>query len=188
MQDYIPISTLNDFIFCPYSICLHNVYMEMDEMMYHAAPQTRGKIAHEPTDKKTSSNKADVLLSLPVYSERYHLMGKIDVYRLKDKKLIERKYNLKKIYQGQIFQLWAQMFCLMEMGYDVESIAFYEMSTNKMIPIDLPNDAEKKMFQDFINEFNNYDPSRPIYVNPNKCMHCIYCNICDKTNIENVYA
>ncbi len=30
-EDYISISTLNDFIFCPYSIYLHNVYMESDE-------------------------------------------------------------------------------------------------------------------------------------------------------------
>ena len=34
MEDYISISTLNDFIFCPYSIYLHNVYMEADETMH----------------------------------------------------------------------------------------------------------------------------------------------------------
>lgn len=56
MTDYIPISTLNDFIFCPYSIYLHNVYMETDEGLYHATPQTKGKLAHEPVDSKTSSN------------------------------------------------------------------------------------------------------------------------------------
>ena len=39
MEDYIAISTLNDFIFCPYSIYLHNVYMETDESVYHATPQ-----------------------------------------------------------------------------------------------------------------------------------------------------
>lgn len=36
MDNYISISTLNDFIFCPYSIYLHNVYMEADEGLYHA--------------------------------------------------------------------------------------------------------------------------------------------------------
>jgi CRISPR-associated protein Cas4 len=44
-EDYISISTLNDFIFCPYSIYLHNVYMEADEGLYHATPQTQGRIA-----------------------------------------------------------------------------------------------------------------------------------------------
>jgi len=36
MSELIAISTLNDFIFCPYSIYLHNVYMDADEDIYHA--------------------------------------------------------------------------------------------------------------------------------------------------------
>jgi CRISPR-associated protein Cas4 len=66
MDDYIAISTLNDFIFSPYSIYLHNVYMETDEGMYHATPQTCGRIAHETVDEKRTSNRADELQSLPV--------------------------------------------------------------------------------------------------------------------------
>ena len=108
MDDYIAISTLNDFVFCPYSIYLHNVYMETDEGVYHASPQTRGKIAHKTVDEKRTSNRADELQSLPVISHTYRLMGKIDIYRRREKKLIERKYQLKNIFQGQIFQLWAQ--------------------------------------------------------------------------------
>lgn len=46
MDNLIAISTLNDFIFCPYSIYLHNVYMDMDKDAYHATPQTRGRNAH----------------------------------------------------------------------------------------------------------------------------------------------
>ena len=30
-EEYISISTLNDFIFCPYSIYLHNVYENTDK-------------------------------------------------------------------------------------------------------------------------------------------------------------
>lgn len=44
MENLIHISMLNDFIFCPYSIYLHNVYMETDENMYHAVPQIMGKM------------------------------------------------------------------------------------------------------------------------------------------------
>ncbi len=188
MDDYIAISTLNDFIFCPYSIYLHNVYMETDETMYHASPQTRGKLVHEATDNKTSTNRSDVLLSLPVYSERFGIMGKIDQYKAKEKKLIERKYQLKKIFQGQIYQLWAQMFCMREMGYQVESLAFYEISTNKMIPVDMPTYEDEKEFEEFIARFRNYDPAQNFTPNPNKCEHCIYCNLCDKTGTENVYV
>lgn len=69
MDDYISIALLNDFIFCPYSIYLHNVYMEEDETLYKATPQIRGTIAHEGIDKKTGSTKKADIMSLPVYSE-----------------------------------------------------------------------------------------------------------------------
>lgn len=187
MDDYISISTLNDFIFCPYSIYLHNVYMDADEGLYHAKPQTRGRIAHETVDNKTASNRKDDLLSLPVYSSQYKLMGKVDVYRRKEKMLIERKYQLKQIFQGQIYQLWAQYFCLQEMGYEVERIAFYETSTNKMIPIPLPEEKGIIQFAAFIESFHQFNPADTIHTNPNKCRHCIYCNLCDKTEEENVY-
>lgn len=59
MIDYIPLSTLNDFIFCPYSIYLHSVYMEADEDIYKALPQTKGTIAQQGIDmKKISQNLA----------------------------------------------------------------------------------------------------------------------------------
>lgn len=102
MDDYIPISTLNDFIFCPYSIYLHNVYMDTDEGLYHATPQTKGRIVHETIDTKKASNRANDLQALP------------DTYR-------------------------------------------------------------------------NYDPSQSLHVNENKCKHCVYCNLCDKMDGENVY-
>lgn len=164
MDDYISISTLNDFIFCPYSIYLHNVYMETDEGVYHATPQTRGRIAHETVDEKRTSNRRDELQSLPVISHEYGLTGKIDIYRGREKRLIERKYQLKNIYQGQIYQLWAQYLCMVEMGYDVETLAFYEISTNKMISVSLPTEEELAQFRLLIQSYKYYDPSSPLRV------------------------
>ena len=161
--------------------------MDTDENLYHAAPQTRGKITHETIDKKIARNRKHDLQSLPVYSTRYKLMGKVDIFRQKDKLLIERKYQLKHIYQGQIYQLWAQYLCLLEMGYEVEQIAFYEISTNKMIPVAIPNEYDISLFATFIERFQRFNPSDILTTNPNKCRHCIYCNLCDKTTEENVY-
>ncbi|WP_173465497.1 type V CRISPR-associated protein Cas4 [Fibrobacter sp.] len=188
MDNYILISTLNDFIFCPYSIYLHNVYMETDESIYYATPQVRGKIAHEGIDKKTYSTRKDDITSLPVFSEKYGLIGKIDLLKNKEHLLIERKYQIKQIFQGQIYQLWAQYLCLKEMGYQVEKLAFYEISTNKMIPVELPNEEEFKKFEDFLIQFRMYDPSKKIDIIKSKCMHCIYNNLCDKTEVSNVYT
>lgn len=188
MENYISISNLNDFIFCPYSIYLHNVYMDTDEEIYHAIPQTRGKAAHESIDKKTYSNRISDIMSLPVYSDELGVYGKIDLYKESEHKLIERKYQLKQIYQGQIYQLWAQYFCLIEMGYKVESIAFYETSINKNHTIPLPSDEDKRMLIEFINTFRMFNPTEFIADNPIKCLNCIYCNLCDKTDSDNVYA
>jgi CRISPR-associated protein Cas4 len=77
--------------------------MESDEGLYHATPQTQGRIAHETVDEKKGSTSKDVIFALPVYSEKYRLMEKVDVYKTKEKCLIERKYQLKQIYQGQMF-------------------------------------------------------------------------------------
>lgn len=114
-------------------------------------------------------------------------MGKIDLYRAKEKKLIERKYQLKNIYQGQIYQLWAQYLCMSEMGYYVKDIAFYEISTNKMIPVALPTTEQLEQFYSFLNNYRKYNPEQQIPVNSNKCNHCIYCSLCDKASEENVY-
>lgn len=187
MHNYISISTLNDYIFCPYSIYLHNVYMETDEGLYHASPQTNGRVAHEAVDSKKYSNRKDCITALPIYSSKYGLTGKIDIYRADEKLLVERKYQLKQIFQGQIYQLWAQYFCLTEMGYNVERLAFYEISRNRTIPINLPTTEEVSQFAHFIEKFRNFDPSANFVTNPNKCRHCIYCNLCDKTEEDNVY-
>lgn len=189
MTDYIAISMLNDFVFCPYSIYLHNVYMETDETVFHAAPQTRGKIAHESVDAKRASNYKSDILALPVYSDKWGLIGKIDIYRKNKKLLIERKFQLSKIYQGQIYQIWAQMLCLQDMGYEVKHLAFYEISTNKTLPIALPSENDLIEFRNFINNFRSFNPATSKFaVNVNKCYHCIYCNLCDKTLYDNVYT
>ena len=161
--------------------------METDEGLYHATPQTRGKIAHETIDNKKASNRTDDLQSLPVMSEGYGLVGKIDLYKGKEHKLIERKFQLKNIFQGQIYQLWAQYLCMKEMGYDVKAIAFYEISTNKMVPIELPNKEQLDKFRIFLETYRYYDPTLPLKTNVNKCQHCVYCSICDKMEGENVF-
>lgn len=188
MSDYIPISMLNDFIFCPYSIYLHNVYMDTDESLYHAVPQVRGRIAHRTIDHKTASTRRTVLMSLSVCSEALGLMGKIDLYRLSTKTLIERKYQLKKIFRGQVYQLWAEYYCMLEMGFDVLNLAFYETSTNKFFKVDIPDEKDKKELELLIDRFRTFNPEDHMEVNFNKCRHCIYSNLCDKTDTENVYT
>lgn len=186
-EDFILLSTLNDYIFCPYSIYLHNIYMEADEGLYHATPQTQGRIAHDAVDNKRSSTRKEDLMSMPVCSQSLGIMGKIDIYKGAEYHLIERKYQLKQIYQGQLYQLWGEYFCMTEMGYRVDKISFYEISTNKMIPQQPPGQKERDELVSFVERFKSFDPTMPIEINPNKCLHCIYSPLCEKTELENVY-
>jgi CRISPR-associated protein Cas4 len=127
-------------------------------------------------------------MSLSVCSNKMHIVGKIDLYHKDTQQLIKRKYELKQLYQGQIYQLWAQYFCMIEMGYAIKSIAFYEISRNRMIAIDIPGEKEYNDLMAFINRYKDYNPSSPIPINRIKCIHCVYCNLCDKINLENVYT
>lgn len=46
-NDTIPISSLNDFLFCPYPLYLHMVYRDTEEEAAKAVPQKAGTFAHE---------------------------------------------------------------------------------------------------------------------------------------------
>lgn len=188
MFEYIAIATLNDFIFCPYSIYLHNVYMGADDDVVHDIPQARGKAAHTTIDEQKYSTRKEVLTGISIFSDELGICGKIDIYNAKEKSLIERKYQLKTIYQGQIYQLWAQYFCMIEMGYEVEKLSFYAISENKTFPIPIPSIPQKLELQQFIETFKSYNPEDTFSINTNKCAHCIYCNLCDKTPPNYVYT
>lgn len=161
--------------------------MGADENLYHAIPQTQGKASHSQIDEKKYSSRKDDIVGISVYCNELGVAGKIDIYKQKEKLLIERKYKLDKIYLGQIYQLWAQYFCMVEMGYNVNRLAFYAISTNTAFPIELPTDESKKELINFIESFKNFNPETDIETNINKCRHCIYCSLCDKIEIENVY-
>ena len=51
METFLPITYLNDFVFCPYSIYLHQVFDNNSEDLYSAKPQLQGKIAHKDIDE-----------------------------------------------------------------------------------------------------------------------------------------
>lgn len=119
MDDCIIISNLNDFIFCPASIYFHNLYGSQDTMTYQNSSQINGTSAHEAVDSGRYSVAKHIIIALEIYSEKYNLVGKIDIYDANSKTLVERKRQIKTIYDGYIFQIYAQYFALCEMGYEV---------------------------------------------------------------------
>lgn len=181
MEAYMPISYLNDFIFCPRSIYFHQLFGRSEKRLYHTTNQSDGLIAHKTVDNQTYSTSKDVLQGLEVFSEKYGIGGKIDIYDSRKKLLTERKKKIKVVYDGYVFQLYAQFFCLDEMGYKVENIRLYSMDDNTAYSIEKPvDDAEMfKKFESLISKMKSFSLEDEFETNINKCTHCIYNTICD---------
>lgn len=183
MENYIPISFLNDFIFCPRSIYFHQLYANFKKEIYQKTPQIAGLAAHQTIESKSYSSKASVLQNFEVYCERYQIMGKIDVFNMATGVLTERKRSIKVIYDGYIFQVYAQYFALIEMGYTVKTIVIHDLVHNKNYPITLP-EQDTIMFEKFeklISEIQNFKLDSEFIPNINKCTNCIYNQLCDRS-------
>lgn len=185
MEEQILISYLNDFIFCPVSIYFHKLYGSMDTMLYQETSQINGKNAHATIDNNKYSTSKNILQGIDIYCQKYNIIGKIDIYDINKKTLIERKNKIVTIYDGYVFQLYAQYYSLMEMGYDVERIKIHSIVDNKTYNIDLPdNDINmKQKFEDLINDIKNFEFEKFEQKNIKKCENCIYEPSCDRSKL-----
>lgn len=151
--------------------------------MYQAEAQLKGTKAHESVDQGTYSDRKDVIMALDVYCEQYGLIGKIDLYYADKGLLVERKRQIKQIYDGYIYQLYGQYFALKEMGYAVKKIQLYSMIDNKKYNVKLPEeDTERWMaFESLIEEMKQFQMDTFTQENPLKCQNCIYEPACDRS-------
>jgi CRISPR-associated protein Cas4 len=180
VEPYLPISYLNDFIFCPNSIYCHQLFGKLSTSLYHSPYQTEGLAAHSSIEEKRYSSKKAILQGIDIYCDAFNLCGKIDLFDVDKKTLIERKKMIKTIYDGYIFQLYAQYYSLVEMGYEVEKLQLYSLDTNKAHPVKLPDQYPemKEKFIQLISDIQNFNPDNFIQTNKQKCEKCIYVSLC----------
>lgn len=156
MEQYIQISKINDFLYSPASVYLHSIYEDFTGKIYKEKEQVEGSINHQNIDKGLYSTRGDILSGISVYSEKYGIVGKIDIYDKEKKHLIERKTKIKKIHKGYKFQLFAQYFCLQEMGYKVDKLFLHSLKDNQRYEIFPPNDLEQMAFEALIKEIKSF--------------------------------
>lgn len=178
-ENPIAISTLNDFIFCPVSIYFHTLDEE-ENILSQDIAQINGSHSHRNSDLAVYSTKKSILQGISVYCEEYGLCGKIDVFDTEKSILTERKKKIKAIYDGYVFQMYAQYFALTEMGYDVKKLKLYSMDTNKGYDIDLPekNQEMSEKFTKLITDMKNFSFDNFKQSNEEKCNNCIYEPLC----------
>ncbi len=181
MESYLPISFLNDFIFCPRSIYFHQLYGKINQRLYHTTDQTKGLNAHKSIEEKKYTTTVKVLQNYEVYSHTLNIGGKIDVFDIKKELLVERKKKIKVVYDGYIFQLYAQYYALIDMGYPVKKMKLHSLDDNKNYWVDLPSDNPEmsEKFDDLLEKMRNFKLEDSFDPNINKCNRCIYKNLCD---------
>lgn len=170
VEQYIAISTINDFLYCPRSLYMHLAAGDITPGSYHDTPQTQGNAAHAATDARRYSNRASVLMAMNIYSEELGIQGKLDVFDTATGELVERKARLKQIYEGHLMQLYAQYYCLWEMGHEPKKLAFYSMADNKKYPVAMPAPKDKQRLQEIISRMRQYGPEKLL------AHHCANCD------------
>lgn len=182
-DDAIIFSNLNDFIFCPASIYFHNLYGNQSVMAYQSEKQINGSHAHEKIDNNQYTTSKDVITSLEVYSSKYNVVGKIDVYYVSSATIVERKKQIKEIYDGYIFQVYAQYFGMIDAGYPVRKIKMHSLIDNKTYEIKCPEDNPEMLrkFEKVIEDIRRFDMESFVQQNSAKCRNCIYEPACDRS-------
>ena len=103
------------------------------------------------------------------YHETAQVAGKIDIYDSKEKSLIERKNKIQNVYLGYKFQLYAQYFCMTEMGYEVKKLYLHSLTDNKRYGVDLPLGAEKIAFEKVLTDMRGFGPED---IKDHSCERC----------------
>ncbi len=179
-ENPIIISNLNDFVFCPVSIYFHSLEPENEDILSKDIYQINGSNAHKKSDTATYSSKKSMLQGMSVYSSKFDIVGKIDTFDSDEGILTERKKKITTIYDGYVFQLYAQYFALTEMGYKVNSIRLYSMDDNKIYNIEKPEDNSDMFdkFKKLITKMKNFKFEGFRQSDFHKCKHCIYEPLC----------
>ena len=179
MDNLIIISNINDFIFCPVSIYFHNLEVEND-ILIQTDNQINGTFTHQSIDKNKYSSKKAILQGISIYSEKYKLIGKIDIFNIETGVLTERKRKVTRIYDGYVFQLYAQYFCLTEMGHIVKKMQVYSIKDNKTYNVAMPLEDTEMLsaFLKTLNDIEKFRFDKFTQTNTAKCANCIYEELC----------
>ena len=178
MDNYISFSQLNDFLFSPFSLYLHECYKSYDIGVYYDEFQIAGKQAHETIDKHQYKKK-DWITNMRLCSSKLRIYGKADLYNEQTGQLVERKRLIKNIYEGYYMQVWAQYYCLREMNYQVNTIFLHSLTDNIRYSLGIPAEKDLQKLKDLLQKMQTYTPQFEELIDPkNKSLISIYANLC----------
>lgn len=176
-DDWIPISALQHYAYCPRQCALIHVAQTFDENLYTLRGQTVHKRAHAGGRKVRDD--VQVERNLPIWSAEHGLTGKADVVEFEDEVVRPVEYKAGKLRNRRAgdadrIQLCAQALCLEEMfRTTVEEGALYYAGSRrrKTVRIDRPlREKTMKVVEQVRDQFA--EAALPVPVNDARCADC----------------
>lgn len=147
-DEFISVSLLNQYGYCPRRCALIHVEQEFQDNIHTA----RGSAEHARVDRvahETSREGARVEFALPIWSDRLGLTGKCDAVEFWPDGTIyplEHKHGARKKWLNDDIQLAAQSMCLEEMtGKAVAHGAIYHRSSRRRREVEITAELRLKV-------------------------------------------
>lgn len=180
-DDWVPISALQHYSYCPRQCALIHIEQIFDENLY----TLRGRAVHEIVDTPDSTMSAGKQIehALPLYSTRLGLVGKADVVEFLPDGTpypVEYKHGSRRPSQHDDLQLAAQAMCLEEMtGRSVPQGAIFHHSSRRrrQVEVNAALRAEIERLVPLIRQML-VSGKLPPPVNDARCRHCSLQDAC----------
>jgi len=183
-DDFIMISALQHYIFCPRQCAL----IHIDDVWLENLFTVRGEIFHEKVDTDTYETRGDVktVRGLRIHSYKYGIVGRCDVVEFKQiskgKEIlpVEFKAGQPKEDISDKVQLCAQVFCLEEMlNTQINKAAFFYGKIRRRNVIDIDLQLRTQTEEVIINVRKLITEKKiPIIEYSAKCRNCSLINVC----------
>lgn len=142
-ENYLPISALQHYAYCPRQFALIHIEQVWEENRYTA----EGRVLHERVDSGVAEQRHGVRTERGVLlrSEKYRLTGKMDLLEIEQGDPpkyfpVEYKRGKPKVEDWDRIQLCAQALCIEEMrGIHVDEGAIWYWEVRKREPVAIDN-------------------------------------------------
>jgi CRISPR-associated exonuclease Cas4 len=184
--DPIMLSALEHFSYCPRQYALIHIEQAFDQNVH----TKRGDAVHARVDDPGLEVREGIRIerALPVWSERYGLIGKCDVVEfLRDGTPypVEYKHGAKRVKAHDDLQLAAQAMCLEEMtGKLVPKGAIYHFTSRRRREVEIAAELRSAVIRT-ISAIKGAQQAKqlPPPVNDKRCDQCSLKNICQPAAI-----
>lgn len=179
-DDQVPLSAIQHYSYCPRQCALIHVEQVFDENLF----TMKGRWAHDKVDVEhvRSANGYRIVTALPVWSDKYGLVGKCDVVELRGETPypVEFKHGPRKGNVYDDLQLCAQAICLEEMfGVSVTEGAIYHISSRRRRVVQFTDNLRNQVLTaaSGVRALRTADKLPPA-VNDERCVHCSLQDVC----------